>query len=70
MRHDKIPSCDREIKARREGDPQAAERGDPQPATAARPFNADIVMPERFRAEWTPVRVKKTRQNESLELRF
>src|SRR5258708_5071870 len=26
-------------------------------------------MPERFRAKWTPVRVKKTRQNKRLELR-
>ncbi|WP_142251239.1 hypothetical protein [Bradyrhizobium sp. UNPF46] len=26
--------------------------------------------PERFRAKWTPVRVKKTRQNKKLELRF
>jgi hypothetical protein len=25
---------------------------------------------ERFRAKWTPVRVKKTRQNKNLELRF
>ncbi|WP_201449665.1 hypothetical protein [Bradyrhizobium sp. Ai1a-2] len=25
---------------------------------------------ERFGAEWTPVRVKKTRQNKNLELRF
>jgi hypothetical protein len=26
--------------------------------------------PERFRAKWIPVRVKKTRQNKKLELRF
>jgi len=25
---------------------------------------------ERFRAQWVPVRVKKTRQNKNLELRF
>jgi len=25
---------------------------------------------ERFRAKWIPVRVKKTRQNKNLELRF
>jgi hypothetical protein len=25
---------------------------------------------ERFRAKWIPVRVKKTRQNNNLELRF
>ncbi|TAI65912.1 hypothetical protein CWO89_11015 [Bradyrhizobium sp. Leo170] len=25
---------------------------------------------ERFRAKWTPVRVKKTRQDKNLELRF
>jgi hypothetical protein len=25
---------------------------------------------ERFRAKWIPVRVKRTRQNKSLELRF
>jgi hypothetical protein len=25
---------------------------------------------ERFRAKWTPVRVKKTRKNKNLELRF
>jgi hypothetical protein len=26
--------------------------------------------PERFRANWMPVRVKKTRQDNNLELRF
>jgi hypothetical protein len=25
---------------------------------------------ERFRAKWIPVRVKKTRQNKNLDLRF
>jgi hypothetical protein len=29
-----------------------------------------IMRQERFRAKWTPVRVKKTRQNKNLELRF
>jgi hypothetical protein len=28
------------------------------------------LLPERFRAKWIPVRVKKTRQNKNLELRF
>src|ERR1700747_266763 len=28
------------------------------------------VMLERFRAKWSPVRVKKTRRNKNLELRF
>jgi hypothetical protein len=29
-----------------------------------------IELLERFRAKWIPVRVKKTRQNKKLELRF
>jgi hypothetical protein len=28
------------------------------------------VIPERFQAKWTPVRVKKTRQIKNLESRF
>ena len=31
---------------------------------------AELYELERFRAKWTPVRVKKTRQNKNLELRF
>ena len=33
-------------------------------------FHPRANPPERFRAKWTPVRVKKTRQIKSLELRF
>jgi hypothetical protein len=34
------------------------------------PDAAQLPVPERFRAKWTPVRVKKARQNKKLELRF
>jgi hypothetical protein len=30
----------------------------------------DAIFLECFRAKWVPVRVKKTRQNKNLELRF
>jgi hypothetical protein len=34
------------------------------------PAAALLNTPERFRAKWIPVRVKKTRQNKNLEPRF
>jgi hypothetical protein len=42
-------------------------------ASAIRLANASVRsarQEERFQAKWTPVRVKKTRQNKNLELRF
>ena len=33
-------------------------------------FDWEVARLERFRAKWIPVRVKKTRQNKNLELRF
>jgi hypothetical protein len=30
----------------------------------------EIARPERFRAKWAPVHVKKTRQNKNLEAQF
>jgi hypothetical protein len=51
-------------------DPRASRRA----LCGARVFALDQIMmrisAERFRAKWTPVRVKKTRQNKNLELLF
>jgi hypothetical protein len=44
--------------------------GDPCDADERQPFAHVRRRLSRFRAKWIPVRVKKTRQNNNLELRF